>query len=220
MISLVLADDHSLYIEGLELLLAKGNEFKIITKCNSGTEAISTLKKKNCDILLLDLHLTDMTGLEVVEEIQKFKPEQRIIMLTHQKGSRYLSKLEKLGIKGYLLKNITREELIKALNTVYQGGTYFCEGIQNITKEEDFYIKSSVIINNESPDILLTPREKEILILVCNELSSAEIAEKLFISIGTVDTHRKNILQKLGIVNTVGLVKFALKHGLIKPDKE
>ena len=219
MISLILADDHSLYIEGLELLLAKGNDFKIITKCNSGAEAISTLKKKNCDILLLDLHLTDMTGLEVVENVLRFKPEQKIIMLTHQKGSKYLGKLEKLGIKGYLLKNITKEELIKALKIVYDGGTYFSEGIHNITKEEDVYIKSSVIISNESPDVILTPREKEILIHVCNELSSAEIAEKLFISIGTVDTHRKNILQKLGISNTVGLVKFALKHGLIKPEE-
>ena len=219
MITLILADDHSLYIEGLELLLAKGNDFKVITKCNSGAEAILTLKKKNCDILLLDLHLTDMTGVEVIEEVQKFKPDQKIIMLTHQKGSRYLSKLEKLGIKGYLLKNITKEELTKALLTVYAGGTYFCEGIQNITKEEDFYIKSSVILSNENPDTILTTREKEILVLVCNELSSSEIAEKLFISVGTVDTHRKNILQKLGIANTVGLVKFALKHGLIKPDE-
>jgi DNA-binding NarL/FixJ family response regulator len=220
MISLILADDHSLYIEGLELLLAKGNEFKIITKCNSGADAISTLKKKKCDILLLDLHLTDMTGLEVVEEIQKFKPNQKILMLTHQKGSRYLGKLEKLGIKGYLLKNITKEELIKALKIVYDGGTYFSEGIQNITKEEDFYIKSSVILSGDKPEVMLTAREKEILVFVCNELSSAEIAKKLFISIGTVDTHRKNILQKLGISNTVGLVKFALKHGLLKSDED
>lgn len=220
MISLILADDHSLYIEGLELLLAKSNEFKVIAKCNSGDEAISTLKKKNCNILLLDLHLTDMTGLEVVEEIRKFKPEQKILMLTHQKGSRYLSKLEKLGIKGYLLKNITKEELIKALNIVNEGGTYFSDGIQNITKEEDIYIKSSVILSGESPDEILTTREKEILIYVCNELSSAEIAKKLFISVGTVDTHRKNILQKLGIANTVGLVKFALKHGLLKTDED
>ncbi|MBI5541606.1 MAG: response regulator transcription factor [Bacteroidia bacterium] len=219
MISLILADDHSLYIDGLELLLTKGDDFKVVTKCNSGAEAISVLKKRNCDILLLDLHLTDMTGLEIVEEIQKFKPEQKILMLTHQKGSRFLSKLEKLGIKGYLLKNITKEELIKALKIVYEGGTYFSEGIQNITKEEDFYIKSSVILSGDTPEIMLTAREKEILVFVCNELSSAEIAKKLFISIGTVDTHRKNILQKLGISNTVGLVKYALKHGLLNTEE-
>ncbi len=219
MISLIIADDHPLYLDGLEMLLTKEHEIKIIAKCNLGAEAISALKRKECDILLLDLHMPDMIGVEVVEEIIKFKPEQKIIMLTHQKGSRYLSKLEKLGIMGYVLKNITRDELVKAIKIVYDGGTYFSEGIQNLTKEEDFYIKSSVIIHNDLPDTMLTAREKEILICVCNELSSAEIAKKLFISVGTVDTHRKNILQKLGIANTVGLVKYALKHGLLNPDE-
>lgn len=216
MISLIIADDHPLYLEGLEMILTKDKEIKIIAKCNVGEEAISILKKKNCDVLLLDLHMPDMNGLEAVEEIKKIKPNQKIIMLTHQKGSRYLTKLEKLGINGYVLKNVTKEDLLTAIKTVHAGGTYFTEGIQNITKEEDFYIKSSIILNNDAPDTLITEREKEILVCVCNEMSSSEIAKELFISIGTVDTHRKNILQKLGITNTVGLVKYALKHGLLK----
>ncbi len=217
MISLIIADDHPLYLEGLQMLLSKDREITINATCNLGAKAIATLQNKDCDVLLLDLHMPDMNGPDVVAEIKKFKPNQKIIMLTHQKGSRYLSKLEKLGVNGYVLKNVMLEELIHAIKTVNAGGSYFTEGIENITKEEDFYIKSSIIMHNDSPDVLLTPREKEILIYVCNEMSSSEIAKELFISIGTVDTHRKNILNKLGITNTVGLVKFALKHNLLKP---
>ncbi|MFL5762496.1 MAG: response regulator [Bacteroidia bacterium] len=217
MISLVIADDHPLYLDGLELLLAKTKELKIIAKCNSGKEAIDLLQKSDCDILLLDLHMPDINGPDVVEAIRKFKPQQKIIMLTHQKGSRFFGRLEKQGINGYVLKNVKQEELMEAILTVYKGKTYFTEGIQNITKEEDLYFKSSVILNNDLPDTILTPREKEILIRVCNEMSSSEIAKELFISVGTVDTHRKNILQKLGISNTVGLVKYALRHGLLAP---
>lgn len=219
MITIIIADDHPLYLEGLEMILTKNKELKIEAKCDLGAGAIETLKIKNCDVLLLDLHMPDMSGLDVIEAIRKFKPLQKIIMLTHQKGSRYLAKLEKLGINGYVLKNVNKEELLKAITTVYNGGFYFTEGIHNITKEEDFYIKSSIIVKDKDPDSILTPREKEILIRVCNEMSSSEIAKELFISAGTVDTHRKNILQKLGISNTVGLVKYALKHDLLKPDQ-
>lgn len=216
MISLIIADDHPLYLEGLELILKRNKEFSIAATCSSGNETINILKKKKCDVLLLDLHLPDMNGVEIVEKIKEFKPKQKIIMLTHQKGSKYFHKLEKLGINGYILKNISTEELLNAIKTVHKGGKYFSEGIENITKEEDFYIKSSVIIRNDTPAKILTEREKEILIRVCNEMSSAEIGKELFISTGTVDTHRRNILEKLGVTNTVGLVKYALRHGLLK----
>ncbi|NCO55445.1 MAG: hypothetical protein COS14_07615 [Bacteroidetes bacterium CG02_land_8_20_14_3_00_31_25] len=135
MITLIIADNHPPYLEGLEMLLKKENEIKIITKCNLGSEAISALKRKDSDILLLDLHMPDMIGLEVVEEINKFKPEQKIIILANKKESSYLDKLEKLGIMGYVPNDISLEELIKAIKIVNEGGTYFSEEIQNITKE-------------------------------------------------------------------------------------
>jgi DNA-binding NarL/FixJ family response regulator len=105
------------------------------------------------------------------------------------------------------------EELMDAVKTVHNGGEVFPEEAKEYDHEEDLRLRSSAIMT-ESPDVQLTDREKEILILVCKEFSSAEIAKKLFISTGTVDTHRKNILLKLGVSNTVGLVKYALKHGL------
>jgi two-component system, NarL family, response regulator NreC len=214
-ITLILADDHPLYIEGLEMLLSSDKQFKVEAKCTSGAEVIAVLKNKNCDVLLLDLHMADMDGVEAVASIRKFKPEQKIIMLTHQKGSRYLDKLEKLGINGYVLKNVQRGELVEAINTVHAGGRYFTKGIEMISRDEDLQIKSSVILTEHSPGTMLTSRELEILVRVCGEMSSSEIAKELFISVGTVDTHRKNILMKLGISNTVGLVKYAIKHKLL-----
>ena len=216
MITIVIADDHPLYLEGLEMLLKKDVNFQILKVCKSGNETINTLQEADCDVLLMDLHMLDMTGLDALIKIREFKPNQKIIILTHQKGNRYLPKLEKLNVNGYILKNIELNELITAITKVNAGEKYFSKGINQLTKEEDFYIKSSIILNDDSPGALLTEREVEILIHVCNELSSAEIGEKLFISVGTVDTHRKNIMHKLGVTSTVGLVKYALKHKLLE----
>ncbi len=217
MIKLLLADDHSLYIDGLELLLKNTNSFEVLAKANTGKTAIEMAKSYGikAHILLLDLHLPDMNAIEIVTNIRSFNPSIKIIILTHQKGNRYLPKLIKLGISGYILKNIDATTFINAIKIIADNGEYFSKNITDITKDEDVYIKSSVIIFNETKDIVLSNREKEILVMVCNELSSAEIAKKLFLSTGTVDTHRKNIMQKLGVTNSVGLVKYALKNRLI-----
>ncbi|WP_395053935.1 response regulator [Flavobacterium sp.] len=216
-IKIILADDHSLYLQGLILILKENENFEILGNANSGCDAIEMAKKfnKEADVFLLDLHLPDMNAIEIVTEIRKFSSDLKIIMLTHQKGNRYLPKLVKLGISGYLLKNIDAKDFIEALTIVANGGEYYSPNITDITKDEDVYIKSSVIIFNETKDIMLSDREKEILVMVCNEKASKEIGELLHISTGTVDTHRKNIMQKLGVTNSVGLVKYALKQRLI-----
>lgn len=214
---IILADDHSLYLQGLMLLLKENENFEILGNANSGGDAILLAQKfhSETDILLLDLHLPDMNAIEIVAEIRKFSQDLKIVMLTHQKGNRYLPKLVKLGISGYLLKNIDAKDFIEALTIVANGGEYYSPNITDITKDEDVYIKSSVIIFNETKDITLSEREKEILVMVCNEKASKEIGDLLHISTGTVDTHRKNIMQKLGVTNSVGLVKYALKQRLI-----
>lgn len=216
-IKIILADDHSLYLQGLILLLKENENFEILGNANSGNDAILLAQKhqSEADIFLLDLHLPDMNAIEIVAEIRKFSSALKIVMLTHQKGNRYLPKLVKLGISGYLLKNIDANDFIEALTIVANGGEYYSPNITDITKDEDVYIKSSVIIFNETKDITLSDREKEILVMVCNEKASKEIGELLHISTGTVDTHRKNIMQKLGVTNSVGLVKYALKQRLI-----
>jgi two-component system, NarL family, response regulator NreC len=215
-IKLIIADDHPLYLDGLTLLLNQTNEIKILKTAVNGADTIVMAKNHKADVMLLDVHLPDMTGVEVLEAIRKTNPTLKVIMLTHQKGSRYLNRLEALGIQGYILKNATTEFLINAIKTVANGEKCYSEGIKNISLEEDFYIKSSVIISEKAKQGLLTEREIEVLILVCKENSSADIAKILFLSTSTVDTHRKNILIKLGVTNTVGLVKYAIKHQLIE----
>jgi two-component system, NarL family, response regulator NreC len=213
-IRVLIADDHPLYLDGLNVLLNQSNQIDVLTTAETGEAAIRMAQENDADVMLLDVHLPDMTGVEVLEEIRKTKPDLKVIMLTHQKGSRYLNRLEKLVISGYILKNVTTEFLTNAIIGVSSGGTCFSEDIKTISLEEDFYIKSSVIIADNSKKIL-TEREKEVLILVCKEYSSAEIGKKLFLSTSTIDTHRKNILQKLGLTNTVGLVKYALQNHLL-----
>jgi DNA-binding NarL/FixJ family response regulator len=217
MINILIADDHSLYVEGLLLILQNQPNFNILGKANNGAEAIDIVQKlhEKADLLLLDLHMPDKNAIEIVTEIKTFTKRLKIIVLTHQKGNRYLPKLNKLGIDGYILKNIDKDDFVNAIQTVVNGGKFYSPNITDVTKEEDVYIKSSVIVFNQTKDIILSEREKEILVMVCNEKASKEIGEILHISTGTVDTHRKNIMMKLGVTNTVGLVKYALKTKLI-----
>lgn len=214
-IRIALADDHPLYLEGLEMLLNSSDEAKVVATANEGNAAMKMIAGNEFDVLLLDLHIPGKSGIEIAEELKKQKTGFNIIMLTMQRGGRYMDKLKKLGVKGYLLKSISMEDLMNAIRTVHEGGEVFPDEAKEYDHEEDLRLRSSAIVV-ENPNAQLTDREKEILVLVCKEFSSAEIGKKLFISTGTVDTHRKNILLKLGVTNTVGLVKYALKHGLLE----
>ena len=213
MINLLIADDHSLYLEGLNLLLDNDQNVNVIAKANSGATTIEMVKaNQKADMLLLDLHLPDMNAVEIVEQIRITNNAIKIIILTHQKGNRYLPKLKKFNISAYVLKNIEVNELINVIKLVFDGGEFYSKDIFEITKEEDFYLKSSVIHFDKKDSPQLTAREIEIAKLICHEKSSSDIASELFISTGTVDTHRKNILNKLGVTSTVGLVKYALRN--------
>lgn len=213
-IRIALADDHPLYLEGLEMLLNSSGAAKVVATATDGMEALQMIEQNEFDILLLDLHLPDKDGMQIAEEFSKKNVPFRIIMLTMQRGGRYIERLKKWGVKGYVLKSVSLETLADVIQRVHKGEEYFPEEAMAYDHEEDVRLKSSVIMSN-TPGKQLTAREQEILVLVCKEFSSKEIGEQLFISTGTVDTHRKNLLLKLGVTNTVGLVKYALKHGLL-----
>lgn len=213
-IRIALADDHPLYLEGLEMLLNSSGAAKVIATAADGLEAVKMIEGEEFDILLLDLHIPNKDGMQIAEELSKKNVPFRIIMLTMQRGGRYIDRLKKWGVKGYVLKSVSLENLVDVIQRVHNGEEYFPEDAMAYDHEEDVRLKSSVITSG-TPEKQLTAREQEILILVCQEFSSKEIGEKLFISTGTVDTHRKNLLLKLGVSNTVGLVKYALKHGLL-----
>jgi DNA-binding NarL/FixJ family response regulator len=213
MIRVFITDDHEIYLEGLALLLSKQEGIAVTGTATCGKELLDRVQKGlDADILLLDVYLPDMGEEEILQQIRATYPDLRIVYLTLLRGTRYVHKLAKYNIQGYILKNASLEELLTALHSVHGGGRYFSKDIHIGDRDEDF--RNTITIEDRQIDEILSRRELEVLRLICKEYSNAEIAEKLFLSVSTVETHRKNLIAKLGVNNTVGLVKFALRNNL------
>ena len=214
MLKVFITDDHELYLEGLVLLLNKQPGIQVVGSALTGKELLQKLESTEVDILLLDVHLPDTGEEELLKKIRTVHPQLKILYLTIMRGTRYIHKLIRHDIHGYILKNTSIEELVKALNSVSEGKKYFSKEINIIDTDQDF--RNTVTIEDKKVDEILSKREIEVLTLICKEYSNSEIAEKLFLSVSTVETHRKNLIAKLGVNNTVGLVKFALRNNLIE----
>jgi DNA-binding NarL/FixJ family response regulator len=213
MIRVFITDDHEMYLEGLALLLGRQEGIEVVGTAQSGRDLLSRLNDIQADILLLDVYLPDMGEEELLQSIRASRQDLKIIYLTLLRGTRYIHKLTRHNIQGYVLKNATLDELLTALQTVQNGGSYFSKDINIGDRDEDF--RNTITIEDKQIDEILSRRELEVLKLICREYSNAEIADKLFLSVSTVETHRKNLIAKLGVNNTVGLVKFALRNKLI-----
>ncbi|MBL7729436.1 MAG: response regulator transcription factor [Dinghuibacter sp.] len=213
MIRLILADDHEIFIRGLAMLLADEPGFEVLATVNSATAVLEAIQQHDFDLLVLDVQMPDMKAEDLLVRVRELKPGSRIIYLTMMRGTRFLHRLLKSDIQGYMLKSAPVEELVKAINVVHAGGVYYSSEVDVSETEET--VKQTITIPGNRVGEILSKREIEVLKLICLEYSNPEIAEKLFLSINTVDTHRRNILMKLGVNNTVGLVKFALQHGII-----
>jgi len=213
MIRVFITDDHEIYLEGLSLLLGKQEGIEVIGTATTGKELLDQVQNLQADVLLLDVYLPDLGEEEILQQIRAARPDLRIIYLTLLRGTRYIHKLSKYNIQGYVLKNASLDELLQALKAVNDGGTFFSKDIHIGDRDEDF--RNTITIEDKQIDEILSRRELEVLRLICKEYSNAEIAEKLFLSVSTVETHRKNLIAKLGVNNTVGLVKFALRNNLI-----
>lgn len=212
MMNLFITEDQEMYLEGLTLLLRRKNDIRISGTAANGKELLAKLHSLHEDILLLDVHLPDMDEELLLKEIRAVNPSQKIIYLTLMRGTRFIHRLLKHGIQGYILKNAPLEELYEAIKIVHDGGTYFSKEI-DVISDNDF--RSTITVDESKVNQILSKREIEVLKLVCKEYSNTDIAEKLFLSVSTVETHRKNLIAKLGVHNTVGLVKYALKNNLI-----
>jgi two-component system, NarL family, response regulator NreC len=214
MIKVYLVEDHEMYLEGLTLLLGRYPDFNVVGSSNNGKDFLKKLPDLTDDtILLLDVHLPDTGPEEIMMKVRDTRASMKIIFLTLMRGTRFIHRLMKYDVQGYILKSAPVDELTQAIRKVAAGGTYYTKEIDIQGRQDD--ARNTVIIDDRKVDDILTRREQEILQLVCKEFSNAEIAEKLFLSVGTVETHRKRIIAKLGVNNTVGLVKFAVRHGLI-----
>ncbi len=210
MISLLLADDHTIILDGLTDMLQSGGELKVNATANNGKEVLDKLKLASFDVVILDINMPIMDGMRCAEEILKHYPNQKIMMLTMNEEKSIIEKMMSLGVKGFLLKTTEKEELINAIKSVHAGKEYFSSDIAKIliTKKEQATSSLGDLAN-------LTEREIEIIKHIANGLSSAEIGELLFISTRTVETHRTNIIKKLGVSNVAGVVRFAFQHHLV-----
>jgi DNA-binding NarL/FixJ family response regulator len=207
-IRIVLADDHPLIREGFKSLLNKSEKFEIVGEAENGRELIEIAGRIKPDIILTDVKMPVMNGLDAIEELAKNFPVMKFIVLTMHEEREYIVNALKIGASGYLLKTIEGPELEKAITTIFQGGKYFSPIVTNILAET---VKRPE--TNETSEI--TPREKEVLDLVSQGKSTKQIADQLGISIRTVESHRINMLKKMKVSNTAELIKKALELRLI-----
>lgn len=207
-IRIVLADDHPLIREGFKSLLNKSEKFEIVGEAENGRELIEIAGRIRPDIILTDVKMPVMNGLDAIEELAKNFPVMKFIVLTMHEEREYIVNALKIGASGYLLKTIEGPELEKAITTIFQGGKYFSPIVTNILAET---VKRPE--TNETSEI--TPREKEVLDLVSQGKSTKQIADQLGISIRTVESHRINMLKKMKVSNTAELIKKALELKLI-----
>lgn len=209
-VNLLIADDHTMFLQGIIALLEQEPNITVIDKAVNGIEALGIVKKGIVDFIILDISMPEMDGIELSKILKKQYPNVKILIVSTHSNVMVISRLIRIGVNGYLLKNAEKVELLKAINTIASGENYFAEEL-----EEKHLSNSSRIEKQVSNLTELSSREKEILVLIAHEYNTAEIAEKTFISLNTVNTHRRNLLSKLNAKNTAGLVKYAVENGLV-----
>lgn len=207
-IRLLLADDHPLIREGFKSLLDKNDRFEVIGEAENGKELIDLATRLVPDIILADINMPVMSGLKALEHLSHTLPQVKFIILSMHEEIGYILNALKIGARGYLLKNIERAELEKAILSVYEGGKYFSPIVTTILAE-------SISKPEAVEHVEITPREKEVLELVSKGHSTKQIADQLNISIRTVESHRINMLKKMKVSNSAELVKRASELGIL-----
>jgi DNA-binding NarL/FixJ family response regulator len=210
MIKILVADDHQLLIDGIKSTLEDVEDIKIIAKANNGFEVIKILETKKADIVLMDINMPYMDGLECTKIINQKFPDIKVIALTQYDEKRFVKRMIKNGASGYLLKDASKAELLKAIRDVNAGKKYFSPKL-SVKFLEDHY--QTPRTNPLFPH--LTEREQQVLNLICKEFSSNEISEQLNISYNTVENHRASLMEKSETKNTAGLVRWAVENELI-----
>jgi DNA-binding NarL/FixJ family response regulator len=209
-VRIILVDDHTLFRDGLKRLLSSDRRFEVACEAANGEELLALYPDSGADVVFMDIDMPGMNGIEASRRLLEAAPEARIVTLSMHGDQEYYLAMVEAGVKGFLLKNSTFDEVAAAAVTVAEGGTYFSQEL----------LDSLVVALRHSGELpcgeALSLRETEVLPLVCEGLSNQQIADRLFISKRTVDKHRANILAKTGCKNTASLVIYAVKHSLIK----
>jgi len=216
MISVILVDDHIIMRDGLRGLLKAESDIEVVGEADNGRQAVKISLEKNPEIVIMDIAMSDMNGIEATRQIKAENPKIKIITLSmHSERQMVIGSL-KAGASGYLLKDSTSTELVEAIRTVYRGRKYISQKISDIVLEEISEVKK----DSDGREVdKLTSRENEILQLIAEGNSTKKIAKVLFISPKTVESHRANIMEKLDIHNLPELTKYAIRAGLTSLDK-
>ena len=219
-VRIVLAEDHTILREGLRALLSADPDFEIIGEAADGRAAVRFVEKQVPDLILMDLSMPRMTGMDAIREIKKRYPQTKIIALTVHKTEEYLRTTLQAGADGYVLKDATHDELMMAIQSVLKGKTYLSPGVSEKVIEGYLEGKGSQIPSSTLG--LLSPREREVLKLIAEGYKNKEIAADLCISLKTVEKHRATLMKKLDLHNAAALTAYAIEQGLVqrKSDSE
>lgn len=210
-IRIILADDHPVVISGVKNSLADAKQIHVIGEVTDGTKVISAVQKLRPDVLLLDIAMPGMNGLQITRRLAKAAPDVKILAFTMHDDKEYVLEVVHSGAKGYVLKDTSTSELVRAIETVFNGGTFFSHPVSQILLDDQFGVKT----NHRTPTVSqLTERECEILSFLASGLSNKMIADKLKVSMRTIQTHRQHIMRKLDIHTAVDLTRFAIARGL------
>ena len=206
---ILLADDHALFLSGLSGLLARRPECEVVGTAANGAECLELIRTVPHDVVLIDIDMPVMDGIEATERALAENPDEKIITLSMHAEETFYFRMVEAGAKGFILKSADLDEVVAAIHVVCEGGSFFSqELLQHLVGS----LKTS---RHDQPEELLSDREKEILLLICKGLSNQEIGDRLFISKRTVDKHRANILEKTGCKNTANLVVWAIKNSVV-----
>jgi len=208
-IKLMIVDDHQMFIDGVKSLLRKEKQFEFVAEANTAEDALRIMQASPPDILITDISMPGMSGNELIQQVKTKNPDIKILVLSMHSEAEVISEIMMQEAEGYILKNTGRQELSSALHKLADGGTFYSDEVllslmRRVKKEA----------KKDKEVVQLSERELEIVRLIVQEMSNEEIAEKLFISKRTVETHRKNINQKTNMRTVVGLIKFAIRNGI------
>jgi DNA-binding NarL/FixJ family response regulator len=207
-IKVIIVDDHVIFRKGLVAILNEIDDVKVVGEASNGHDVLNLLKKQTADIILMDIKMPVMDGIEATRKVSERFPHIKVVALTMFEEISYFNKMIEAGAAGFLLKKTNVDELEAAIHNVFEGDSYFSEEfMSSVTK----HIKPK----SKQPDIKLSEREIEVLKLICKGFSNPEIAKELHISPRTIDGHRAKLLEKTGAKNAPNLVMYAVKHGLV-----
>jgi DNA-binding NarL/FixJ family response regulator len=211
---ILLADDHALVRRGLRLILDAEPDLVVVAEAADGAEAVEAARSEEIDLAILDIAMPRMTGIQAAREISRQAPHVRILILSMYDNEQYFFEALKAGASGYVLKSVADQDLLEACRAAMRGEPFLYPGA--VTALIRDYLRRARQ-GERVPDSILTPREEEIVKLIAEGNSAKEIAETLFISVKTVDRHRANILQKLGMRDRLELTRYAIRAGLVEP---